>query len=176
MRNKTIVIILFLLCLLLSSCGGKSLGSGIYIPSFKDVSKIASNIYIGEIISVGSEVESREESSNTPLIKIQVKIEHAYKGKFQEGTQIDDYVLYSFKDFLKSGDKYIFCTGIDYEAEGVLEKGVFQPYSAVKILDDESLEIYNWSRFEVLSKYDQNHVEPSPKKLNEIEKVFDESN
>ena len=151
MRNKALLLVFVIICLFISSCSSQNEGSGVYIPSFEDISKISGNVYIGEIISVESDAESKQESSNYPLIKYHVKVELVFKGDFKENTQIDDYVLYDFKDFLNVGDKYVFCTGINYDDTEVnfYNYYFYQPYCAVKILEDDSLEVYNWSRFDI---------------------------
>jgi len=178
LKNRVMILVFLIIGLFVSSCSAENKGSGVYIPSFEDISKIAENVYIGEIISVESDAESKEESSNYPLIKYHVQIELVFKGDFEENTQIDDYVLYDFKDFLNVGDKYVFCTGINYDdrTEYLWGYSFFQPYCAVKILEDESLEVYNWSRFDRYKssgKDIQNHfISPPPQSLNEIKQIF----
>lgn len=171
MKNKFIVLMLVFIIMISTSCHEKSVASsGVYIFGFEEIVDIVDNVYIGTVISIDSTFESQEESYYYPIIKYRVLVEESLKGDLQTNVEIVDYALYNYKDFLETGERYCFCTGVNKESssDSIIYYNAFNPYCAIKIIDSDNIEIYNWDNFKKYEKYQQNHVEQPPKSLTHI--------
>lgn len=124
--------------------------TNVYPITYRETAEIAENVYIGEIISINDNPiigftyvsgQAPVETINIKMCEYVVQISEVLKGSFVETAQITDRILYSFKDYIAPGEKYIFCTGIDFAKPKEIQpvRYLFEPFEAIKINADESI-------------------------------------
>lgn len=153
---KRLIVLILILLFVVTGCNPTSDNSNTnsyakYMDFIETIQQ-AQNVYIGTLENFGEQplqkniiVKNNSESGfhyKEEFLNITVKIQEVLKGNYTFDNVISDEIAYKYKDYLKKGEAYVFCTGFDYSKDtAYYNKNLF---FAIKYNNDGTVSGFEW--------------------------------
>ena len=137
---------------------------------------VAEHVFIANVTDVEAELAGSVPNPNRKQISFNAIVSENLKGDYSVGQEIGDKVDILYKDFVKPGKTYLFLTGIPDTISHFAYYPKANLYEAVEITESGDINIYRLKEIKELIAKTPSCLVPEPKSLDEIRKLFHQSN